>query len=81
MFGGCSTKWPCSETILETTLQKDCIPQTSELPTTSHTLAVNQSVSQSLIFSELNCEDIHMSISCPLAQTYSGTYSDYNLLL
>ena len=25
----------CSETILETTLQKHCIPQTSELPTTS----------------------------------------------
>ena len=28
-------RWSCSETILETTLQKHCIHQTSELPTTS----------------------------------------------
>ena len=28
-------QWSCSETILETTLQKHSIPKTSELPTTS----------------------------------------------
>ena len=28
----------CSETILETTLQKHCIPQTSKLPTTTYNL-------------------------------------------